>query len=176
MLYVHTNLPLKTIQERVSSWPFNRKLAVFEAYLADAHPGPVLEKAHYSWDILSPYQVFLQLQRHPSESLEIQILTPRYGYDIPPLIEEAGLSETYEKCFDLSLQLYSTLQAAGHQHEAQYATLYGHTQRWTMTHNAIQARQLQQINQPSPDTQKLVTQLHQKMAEVHPTIAETLGS
>ncbi len=175
MLYGHGNLPLRVIQDRIATWPFSRKLAVFEAYLSDARPGPALEKAHYSWDILSPYHVFLELQRQPCEGLEIQILTPRYGYDIPPLIEEAGLSETYEKCFDLSLQLYSTLQAAGHQLEAQYATLYGHTQRWQMTHNALQVRNLQQLQNPDPEVKKLLSAMRQTLAETHPTLTESIS-
>jgi hypothetical protein len=120
----------------------------------------------------SPFATILELQRYPAEALEIQPLTPHYGYDVPELIEEADLSDTFQKCFDLSLELYSALQAAGHQREAQYATLCGHVQRWKLTHNAVQARQLQQISQPSPYTQKLLTQLHQKMTEAHPTIAE----
>lgn len=164
MLYPHTGLPLHTIQERIASWPMNRKLDVLEAYLADTQPGPVLEKAHYSWDLLTPYSTFRELQRFPSESLAIQTLTPRHGYDMPKEIEDAGLADTYEKCFDLSLELYSDLQAAGHHLESQYCTLYGHNQRWTMTINAAQLSNLPD----NPTTQTM----REKQAEAHPTIAE----
>ncbi len=173
MLYAHSNLPLATIADRIGGWPFSRKLAVFEAYLSDAHPGPVLEKAHYSWDLLSPYTTILKLQPLPAEGLLIQPLTPRYGYDIPELIEEAGLSDTFEKCFDLSLELYSELQAAGHQLEAQYATLQGHNQRWQMTHNALQARTLQELPNPEPEVKKLLIAMRQKLTEVHPALTES---
>jgi len=164
MLYPHTGLPLRTIQERIANWPMSRKMDVFEAYVSEDSMRKVLEKAHYSWDLLTPYSTFRGLQRFPLEALVTQTLTPRHGYDIPKEIEDAGLADTYEKCFDLSLELYSDLQAAGHQLEAQYATLYGHNQRWTMTTNAAQLSKLTD----SPTTQKL----REKQAEAHPTLAE----
>jgi hypothetical protein len=165
ILYEHTGLPLRTIQDRIASWPMNRKLDVFEAYMSDDKTGIVLQKAHYSWDLLTPYSTFRGLQRFPSEALGIQALTPRHGYDIPKEIEDAGLADTYEKCFDLSLGLYSDLQQAGHHAEAQYATLHGHNQRWTMTTNAVQLAKLPEL----PVTE----QMRKKQAETPPAIAES---
>ena len=59
------------------------------------------------------------------DDLEWQYITPRYGYEIPQLIEDAGLSEAFEACFDISLELFSYLQSAGYHNEAQYAALHG---------------------------------------------------
>jgi dTMP kinase len=176
MLYGHTSLPLRTLQERVSQWPISRKLAIFEAYLGDPQPGPVLQKVHYSWDLLTPYEVFRQLQKHDAEALEVQSLTPRYGYDIPALVEETGLSDTFEKCFDLSLELYSILQQAGHHAEAQYATLRGHNQRFKMTQNATHI--INMATQPSANLarQKVVDQMLARLTEAHPAIGEYLAA
>lgn len=176
MLYGHSSLPLRTIQDRITSWPMSRKLAVFEAYVSDALPGVVFEKAHYSWDVVSPYATFLELQMQPSESLEIQTLTPRYGYDIPKLIEEVDLADTFEKCFDLSLELFSALQGAGHHAEAQYIVLRGHNQRWKMTQNALQTIDMHQDNELGAEARKTTTQMAEKIAEVHPMIADSLTS
>lgn len=172
MLYIYSSLPLRTIQDRVANWPMSRKLSVLEAYMAEQQPGIALEKAHYSWDLLSPYTVFRQLQTMQSEGLEIQSLTPRYGFDIPQLIEEAGLDETFEKCFDLSLDLFSTLQRAGHHIEAQYAVLHGHVQRWKMTQNAAQTIALLAAPPPNEQARKLISQMRERLAEAHPVIAE----
>jgi dTMP kinase len=173
MLYEHTNLPLQSIQERVSRWPMDRKLEVLEAYIGDNEPGQVLEKAHYTWDLLTPYATFCDLQKQPAEALLTQPLTPRYGYDIPQLIEEADLGETYEKCFDLSLELFSNLQQAGHPVEAQYATLHGHRQRWQMTQNARQTLHTLRTPTNRAETTATLSQLHQKLSEVHPALGET---
>ena len=166
MLYAHAALPLRAIEDRVARWTIDQKLAVLEAYCGDAKPGPVLEKAQYSWDLLTPYSVFRELQRRPLRAVEAQDLTPRNGYDIPKIIEDADLSDLYESCFDLSLTLFSTLQQAGHHLEAQYAVLYGHNVRWKMTCSAAQMSTL-----PKTDVR---SKMYEKVSEVHPTLSETL--
>lgn len=170
MLYEYTALPLRTIQERVDRWPMSRKLAVFEAYMGDSRPGAVLEKAHYSWDIFGPYAAFRELQSGPAAHLALQPLTPRYGYDIPPLIEEADLSDQFEQCGDLSLKLYSALQQAGHPDEAQYATLCAHKQRWHLCLNARQMLDLLKPGRERPLSQNLLAGIREKFAETHPVL------
>ena len=75
-----------------------------------------------------------------------------------------------KRCFDLSLELYSQLQAAGYALEAQYATLLGHKMRWKVTYNAREAfhfHELRTSPQGHPGYRKLVQQMHEKLAEVH---------
>lgn len=183
MLYTHTSLPLQDIQEAVQTWAYDKKVRVFEAYIGERlnrrhRPGRALEKVHYSWDLLCDYGTFRDLQRHRMvDDLGWQQLTPRYGYDIPQLIEDADLVEQFEACFDLSLKLYSVLQAAGYGLEAQYATLLGHRMRWKVTYNARQAfhfHELRTSPQGHPAYRKLVQQMHQRLSEVHPLIGEAM--
>ena len=180
MLYQDSALSLKDIQQEVATWPYDKKLAVFEAYMGERlnrrhRPGRALEKAHYSWDLLCDYGIFRDLQRHRMvDDLNWQQLSPRYGYDVPKLIEDAGLTDQFEKCFDLSLQLYSLLQAAGYQLEAQYATLLGHKMRWKVTFNAREAFQLLELRtspQGHPGYRKLCQEMYEKLAAVHPLLA-----
>jgi thymidylate synthase ThyX len=141
-------------------------------------PGRALEKAHYSWDIVCDYGIFRDLQRHRMvDDLAWQQLTPRYGYDIPELVEQAGLSEQFQLCFDKSLELHSLLISEGLEDEAQYATLLGHKMRWKITYNARQAfhfHELRTTPQGHPGYRKLVKQMHDRLAEVHPMIAESI--
>lgn len=183
MLYEHSNLSLDEITAEVSGWPYERRLEAFEAYIGERlnrrhRPGRALEKAHYSWDLVCDYGIFRDLQRHRMvDDLEWQLLTPRFGYDIPELVEEAGLSDVFESCFDLSLQLYSELQQAGYELEAQYATLLGHKMRWKVTYNAREAFHLHELRtspQGHPGYRKLVQQMHDKLAQVHPTLADAM--
>jgi thymidylate synthase ThyX len=111
------------------------------------------------------------------DDLEWQQLTPRYGFDIPKLVEEAGLTELFEGCFDLSAALYSMLQKAGYAYEAQYATLLGHRMRWKVTYNAREAFHLHELRtgpQGHPGYRKLVQQMHEDLSEVHPQLAEAM--
>lgn len=184
MLYEYSNLPLEQLQTVASDWPYDRKVEVFKAYMGERlnrrhRPGRALEKAHYSWDLVCDYGIFRDLQRHRMvDDLEWQQLTPRYGYDVPKLIEEAGLTEQFEACFDISLKLYSAMQKAGYQLEAQYATLLGHKMRWKITYNARQAfhmHELRSTSQGHPGYRKLILQMHEKLAEIHPLLAEAMS-
>jgi thymidylate synthase ThyX len=181
MLYEHSNVSLDAIKKDVNQWPYDRKVEVFKTYIGERlnrrhRPARAFEKAHYSWDLVCDYGIFRDLQRHRMvDDLNWQQLTPRFGYDIPELVEEAGLTEQFEKCFDLSLELHSFLQAKGYELESQYATLLGHKMRWKITYNAREAfhfHELRTSPQGHPGYRKLVLQMHEKLAEVHPLTAE----
>lgn len=183
MLYEHSSLPLKELQKEVAAWPYDKKLQVMQAYFGDRlnrrqRPGRALEKAHYSWDLVCDYGIFRDLQRHRIvDDLEWQTLTPRYGFDTPDLVEEAGLTDDFEECFAISLKLHSLLQTAGYTVESQYATLLGHRMRWKVTYNAREAFHLHELRtspQGHPGYRKLVQQMHEKLAEHHPVIAEAM--
>jgi thymidylate kinase/thymidylate synthase ThyX len=183
MMYEHANQPLTTISEEVKNWPYAQKIQVFEAYMGERlnrrhRPGRALEKAHYSWDLVCDYGIFRDLQRHRMvDDLEWQQLTPRYGYEVPKLVEDAGLTELFEDCFEISLKLYSSLQQAGYQLEAQYATLLGHRMRWKVTYNAREAFHLHELRtspQGHPGYRKLVMQMHEKLTEKHPLLGEAM--
>jgi thymidylate synthase ThyX len=69
------------------------------------------------------------------------------------------------------------LQKAGYSLEAQYATLLGHKMRWKITYNAREAFHLHELRtspQGHPGYRKLVMQMHEKLAEVHPLMAEAM--
>ena len=183
MLYEHSDLSLEELKNQVDEWTYDQKVEVFKTYVGERYnrrhrPGRALEKAHYSWDLLCDYGIFRDLQRHRMvDDLQWQKLTPRYGYEIPALVEEAGLSEIYEQCFDISLKLYSDMQLAGYENEAQYATLLGHRMRWKITYNAREAFHLHELRtspQGHPGYRKLVKEMHDMLAEVHPLMAESM--
>ncbi|HUD10419.1 MAG TPA: dTMP kinase [Candidatus Saccharimonadales bacterium] len=183
MLYEHSDLPLDELQKQVKTWPYERKVEVFQGYMGERlnrrhRPGRALEKAHYSWDLVCDYGIFRDLQRHRMvDDMEWQLLTPRYGYDIPEIVDEAGLTDLFDQCFDISLALYSELQKAHLPLEAQYATLLGHKMRWKVTYNAREAfhfHELRTSPQGHPGYRKLVLEMHEKLAEVHPLMAEAM--
>lgn len=183
MLYEHSTLSLAELRAEVATWPYARKLEVFQAYMGERlnrrhRPGRALEKIHYSWDLMCDYGIFRDLQRHRMvDDMAWQALTPRYGYEVPKLVEEAGLADQFEACFDLSLKLYSILQDAGYHNEAQYATLLGHRMRWKVTYNAREAFHLHELRtspQGHPGYRKLVGQMHDKVCEIHPLLGEAM--
>lgn len=173
MLYEHTNLSLAEIRDTVQTWPYEQKLQAYTGYLDTDPEGSALSKTHYSWDILSSYQTLREVAAQGTfGTLSIQPLSPRQGYKMPKAIEDAGLGDLFEQCFDLSFELYSTIQKAGHWQDAQYAVLQGHRVRWQADCNAKQLLAYLQ----SPDTNKTFKDLVlQKLHEAHPLLAEAAG-
>jgi thymidylate kinase/thymidylate synthase ThyX len=183
MLYEHSDMSLRDIRNAVKNWSYDEKEKVMNAYIGERlnrrhKPGRAVEKAHYSWDLMCDYGIFRDLQRHRMvDDLAWQDLTPRYGYEVPDLVEEAGLTEKFQHCFDQSLKLHSTLVAAGYDKEAQYATLLGHQMRWKITMNARQSfhfNELRTTPQGHPGYRKLVREMHEKLAEKHPILGAAM--
>ena len=181
ILYEHSDSSLDSIKKEVENWNYQQKSDVIKAFVGNRlnrrqRPGRAFEQIHYSFDLLCDYGIFRDLQRHRMvDDLNWQKLSPRLGYEIPELVEKAGLSELYEKCFDLSLGLYSALQAAGYVEEAQYAVLLGHKMRWKVTLNAREAYQMLELRtspQGHSGYRKIANQMFDKIAEVHPIIAD----
>lgn len=183
MLYEHSTMSLADLKKEVRSWSYDDKCDAFNTYMGERlnrrhRPGRALEIAHYSYDLVCDYGIFRDLQRHRMvDSLEWQQLTPRYGFDIPELVEKAGLADDFEACFDKAAGLYSQMQAGGYQLEAQYATLLGHRMRWKITYNAREAFHLHELRtgpQGHPGYRKLVKEMHDKLCEVHPMLGNAM--
>ncbi len=183
IIYEHSNLSLQEIKSQVNSLSYDQRTNIFSTYVGERlnrrhRPGRALEIPHYSWDIVCDYGIFRDLQRHRIvDDLEWQALTPRFGYEIPELIESAGLVDVFEECFSISLELYSLLQGNNYTTEAQYATLLGHKMRWKVTYNAREAFHLHELRttpQGHPGYRKLVKEMHDKLCEVHPMLGQAM--
>lgn len=183
ILYSESDASLQEITSEVEKWSYKKKKDVLKTYIGERlnrrhRPGRALEQIHYSWDIVCDYGIFRDLQRHRIvDDLNWQTLSPRFGYDVPSLIEEAGLSDKFEACFDESLKIYSILQSAGYEAQAQYVTLLGHKMRWKITFNAREAMhfiELRTSPQGHPGYRKLVKQMYEVICEKHPLIGEAM--
>ena len=142
-------------------------------------PGRALERAHYSFDIICDYGIFRDLQRHRMvDGLTWQDLSPDHGYDIPDLIKQVDFEYLVNDCFELSENLYRQLDRAGLRESCgQLVTLYGHKMRWKITYNARQAFHLHELRttpQGHPNYRRLVNQMHNLIAGVHPDLAAAM--
>ncbi len=183
MIYDHTTMGEQELIDTVKALPYKDKTTIFTAYIGERlnrrhRPGRALERIVYSWDIVCDYGIFRDLQRHRIvNDLAWQKLSPRLGYDIPELIEKAGLANTYMDSFDTSLELFSSLQQAGNELEAQYAVLLGHKMRWKVTMNAREAMhfiELRTSPQGHPGYRKIAKQMYDTIANVHPMVSEAI--
>jgi len=183
ILAEHGDKSLDEIAEEISGWSHGEKLQVFKDYVGERlnrrhKPGRAFEHINYTWEIICDYGIFRDLQRHRMvDGLTWQQLTPRYGFETPQLVSDAGLEDQFEAGFDLSFELFSYLQHHGYHDAAQYATLMGHKMRWKIGYNARQAfhfHELRTAPQGHPGYRKLVGDMHNRLAEVHPHIAASM--
>lgn len=181
MLYEHSTLSLSELEAKTSQWSYAQKESAVKTYIGERlnrrhKPGRALETVHYNFDLLCDYGIFRDLQRHRMvDAMEWQLLTPHYGYETPQLVSSANFDDLFEECFELSMKLYQYLLEAGYTYEAQYATLLGHKMRWKVMLNAREAYHFMELRtspQGHPGYRKLAKQMYDKIAEVHPLIAE----
>src|SRR3989344_9290345 len=129
MLFEHAEpLSLREIQDQVRQFSNEKKIEIFRAYIGERfnrrhRPGRAMEKAHFEWEFDGKdYGTFRDLQRHRIvDSWEWQRLSPRFGYEVPAIVSEAGLEQDFRKCFEFSEALYNRI-AESDEIQAQYAT------------------------------------------------------
>lgn len=183
ILYPYTALGFDELASEIDSWSYKQKLAVLEGYIgARTHrehiPGPALKKIQYHWEILSDYTVVRQMADIAKKAEKVtQPLSPRFGYEIPKIVEDSGMADEFEKCFDISYELYSNIQKAGFLTEAQYAALEGHKQRLLLSYDAQAAfvihEQAGALSEP-PRLRRVANAMHERLYEVHPLLASSM--
>jgi len=171
LLFGYTNSPLARLAAEVDRWPYERKAEVVTESVKHGSAA-ALASIGYTWELMTTCGAAAVLKEQPDIQIELQQLTPRYGYDVPAAIEKAGLTEMFEECFDASLELYSKLQAAGHTSEAQYATLLGHRVRCKLSMSAAGLRGF--VRTTDPALRPIANLLTGGVAGVHPLIGDAL--
>jgi hypothetical protein len=95
MLYPYTNLPETQVLDRVRQMSFEDRMAVVRSYVGERSnrrhkPGRALERTDYRFDVVSDYGAFRDLQRHRTDDVEWQELTPPRLHQTRA-IDDAGL-------------------------------------------------------------------------------------
>jgi dTMP kinase len=91
MLYESLDLPINEVKSTVAQWPYEVKSTLFQEYLRRYPNGKALAAAQYEWDFLTELTTLQDMPEALRATARLQLLTPRYGYTIPPEVEAAGL-------------------------------------------------------------------------------------
>lgn len=99
----------------------NRILEVgHEARQNRRHKAPrAFEHAHFTFEIISDFGVYRDLQRHRLLTQERQLLGPSFGYYFPAEIDEVGKGEFYIQKMERAREAYETISTSFPE-EAQY--------------------------------------------------------
>ncbi len=171
-LYDISDLPRQQVQAGIENWNYEQKFQALSAILADIDPA-LAGQVRYRWDVIAEQGLILELLLSGLVSgLQLQAPTPRYGYDVPAGIEAAGLENEFIECFDLSLEMFSKLQAGKEPELAAYATLTGHRVRFQFSCNLGALQKIPKVRSKLFDS--LLEQLWQNISQHHPIIADSL--
>jgi len=183
LLFSDSNLSTKELEKSFAKLSKKQKAEVFKAYLGKRlnrrhKPGRAFEIPHYLWEVTADYGTYRDLQRHRVvDAWEWQKLGIDYGYEIPPLVKEAGLQDDFKKCFKLAEDLYEQMIKAGYETEAQYAVLFGYRIRYKFMLNARAAFhfiELRSSPQGHPGYRRVVNKMHGLISQVHPGVAAAM--
>lgn len=183
LLWSGSNASYGSIGGRWEGFREEDLIRVLEAGIGDRlnrrhRPGRSFEFAHFKWENVCDYGIFRDLQRHRMvDGLDWQDLTPFMGYDVPPIVVEAGLEKEFHGAFTVSEALYRALRASGFDLEAQYATLLGHRMRWRIMMNVRQSfhfHEIRTIPEGHSGYRKVTQMMHEKFGEVYPRIAKAM--
>lgn len=172
-IYPYSNLSLEEISEEVSSWSYPQKYESLKQ--AVANPA-ILEKINYKFDVISDQITMFEIAGSAViNNLQLQMASPRYGYEVPAILEDAGIDDLYIECFDESLKLFSRLQAAEREDLSVYAALLGHKLRWQFSVNAKNMKLIFE-HKGGESYQKVINSLKESAEEVHPLTWEVLSA
>ena len=173
-LYAVSALPDDQLLDVARRLGVDDRAAVLRAYVGKRgnrrhRPGRAFERTSYRFDVLGDYGAFRDLQRHRLLTLEWQRLSPRHGYAVPEVVDEAGAGGDWARVMEASASLHDALAAAGFGEAAPYAVSMAYRVRFYMDMNAREAMhviELRTTPQGHPAYRRICQEMHRLIADV----------
>ena len=168
---------------RVAALGHEDKVAILSAYVGERanrrhRPGRAFERTDYRFELVTDYGAFRDLQRHRILTVEWQPLGPDLGFDVPAVVEEAGLGERYDETMERSRALYGEM-VGDFPDQAGYAVALAYRLRYILQMNAREAVHLIELRsgpQGHPSYRRVAQDMHTAIAETagHHAIAAAM--
>ncbi|MEK9152056.1 MAG: FAD-dependent thymidylate synthase [Patescibacteria group bacterium] len=176
MLYPFLSHPLTQIVEQVRTMTDENKSKIVGAYVGDRktrrdRPGRALESGYpYTFDMVTDFGSYKDLERHRMMTQERQKFTPLLGFEVPADLKTAGFQTDALECARRAQELYRRLEN-DFPEQASYATLHGSHVRWTCGMNDREAMHLIELRttpQGHPQYRKICQAMHRAIAKRSP--------
>jgi len=178
-----TSMSESEASRRVALLGHDDKVALIRAYVGERRnrrhrPGRAFERTDYRFELVTDYGAFRDLQRHRILSIEWQPLGVDLGFDMPAIIEEAGLGEQFSESMERSRDLYSDLKDP-FPAQAGYAVSLAFRIRYSMQMNAREAIHLLELRsgpQGHPAYRRVAQDMHLAIRDQagHRAVAEAM--
>ena len=182
--FSHLKCSERRAAELVRRLSHDERVALLAAYVGDRRnrrhrPGRAFERTDYRFELVTDYGAFRDLQRHRMLTIEWQPLGVALGYDMPEIVDQAGLGQSYADAIDRAESLYRDL-VPEFPHQASYAVALAHRIRYVMQMNAREALHLIELRsgtQGHPAYRRVAQQMHRAIAEHagHRALAEAMS-
>ena len=183
-LYAGSNLAHERLLDLARAMSTEERIRVLRNYVGEREnrrhrPGRAFEHATYTFDVLSDYGAFRDLQRHRMLTLDWQALSTRHGYNRPDVIEELGALSEWERVMDEAADLCEQLTGDYSSLVAQYPVSMAYRIRFYMQMNAREAMhviELRTAPQGHPAYRRVCQKMHQLIAQRagHAAIGEAM--
>lgn len=179
ILYSQSRHPLRQIRRVVEGMLPDERKKVLDEYLMRRQnrrhrPGRAFEHASYTFDILSNFGAYRDLQRHRILTQERQSLTVRHGFDTPPELVEAGFVEEYRQAMEAARNAFLQISRKFPE-QAQYVVPFGCRVRWYFHINLrelFHLIELRTMQQGHPDYRRICQEMFRLARNVHPRLVE----
>jgi thymidylate synthase ThyX len=167
MCYPYSGLSDDELQRRVAGLSDDERGRIAQAYIGERenrryHPGRALERTDYRFDVVSDYGAFRDLQRHRMLTIEWQPLSTKLGFEVPDVIESAGLAPEYLESLERSELLAHALEDEFPE-QAPYAIALAFHIRYSMQMTAREAMHLIELRsspQGHPSYRVIAQEMH----------------
>src|ERR1700680_2748156 len=152
----------------------SRRAALFAAAVGERgnrrhRPGRGFEHCDYTFEVISDYGAFRDLQRHRLLTIQWQELTPALGYEVPSVVSDAGLGDSWRAAVGEAEAAYREIAAAFPQ-QAGYLVTLGHRVRYLIKLNAREAMHIIELR-TAPQGHPSYRQICQEMLRLIDEVA-----
>jgi thymidylate synthase ThyX len=173
MLYPYARLPLVQLRQIIAGLDAAAREKIVRTYSGARktrrdRPHRALEDGYpYTFDMITNFGVYKDLQRHRMNTQQRQLFTTGLGFYMAPELQEIGVEDKINECLAKAEALYEVM-AKENPVLAQYAVLHGHYIRWTMGFNDREAMHLLELRstpQGHPNYRQAAQKMHQLITE-----------
>ena len=185
LLYPSSDLTHERLLAAARRMPDSKRVELIRAGVGSRmnrrqRPGREFEHSAYTFDVLSDYGAFRDLQRHRMLTIEWQNLTTQYGFAAPETaVEAVGALPDWERVMEDSASLRERLTHRYSAVVAQYAVSLAYRIRFQMRMNAREAMHVIELRtspQGHPAYRRVCRRMHELIAEQagHTAIADAM--
>ncbi len=173
-LYAASRLPFDRLLAIARGMTAEERMRVLQTYVGDREnrrhrPGRAFEHTTYTFDIVSDYGAFRDLQRHRMLTVDWQDLTTHDGCAAPPAaVVEVGALADWRRVMDDSAALHERIAGRYSTAVAQYAVSMAYHIRYCLRLNAREAMHVIELRtspQGHPSYRRICQRMHQLIAD-----------